>query len=494
MMRKLITILCSLCLAQLGLAQQAETLPKTAGSKPNVVVFLVDDMGWKDLGCYGAKLYETPNVDQLCAEGIHYTQMYTSAPICSPARATLMTGRNPLELGMWTFTHLLPSDTKTILPGYLKERGYQTWHVGKWHLGKNSDGTLPHQLGFDRNIGGSMAHEPGTFFWPYNFVQAGTDPVPPDSVKFNSLRSGNEGEYLTDRLTEETLQLIEQRDPEKPFFLNFYFYQVHNAERGRKEGKPELVEKYQQKINQLGLKPTHRLDPKTGRKLVSSETNPKYAAMIESMDTAVGRVVAKLKEIGEYDNTLFLFLSDNGPTTDDVPCAPLNGGKNSTYEAGLRVPAIAVWAGKIKPGSEYHGTVYLADIFNTVLEVAGAELPLDYPSDGISLMPTFKGQSLDVKRQLVWYFPENRPHWAQRANAALFDTATQMKYILYFTGDADEMYHIASDIEERKNVIAERPELAERLQDTLRKKLSAYYPNLPAPPEEYIPGVEARLK
>jgi arylsulfatase A-like enzyme len=494
-MRKILMALCGMCIAHAGLGQQAEALTDSSGTQSNVVVFLVDDMGWKDLGCYGAKLYETPNVDRLCTEGMRYTQMYTSAPICSPARATLMTGRNPLELGMWTFTHILPPDTKTILPGYLKQRGYQTWHIGKWHLGKNSDGTLPHQLGFDCNIAGSMAHEPKTFFWPYKFTQVGTDPVPPDSAKFNSLMSsGQEGEYLTDRLTQEALQLIDQRDPEKPFFLNFSFYQVHNTNRGRKEGKPELVKKYEQKINRLGLKPTHRKDPKTGRKLLTSETNPKYAAMIESMDTAVGQVVDKLKEIGEFDNTLFLFLSDNGPTTNDVPCTPLNGGKNSTYEAGLRVPAIAVWAGRIQPGSEYKGPVYLADIFNTIVEVADAELPPDYPSDGTSLLPTFKGQSLDVERQLVWYFPESRMHWGQRANAALFDAASQMKYILFFTGDEDEMYHISSDLGERKNVIAEWPEVASRLETSLRKKLNGYYPHLPEPPKKYKAGVEARLK
>jgi len=491
-MRKLLTSVCGLCLTQLGVGQQAETLPKTADDKPNVVVFLVDDMGWKDLGCYGAKLYETPNVDRLCAEGIKYTQMYTSAPICSPARATLMTGLNPLKLGMWTFTHILPPDTKTILPGYLKERGYQTWHVGKWHLGQNVDGTLPQQLGFDRNIGGTKAHEPGTFFWPYNFPN--TDNIPPDSTAFNSLRSGKKGEYLTDRMAVETLQMIEERDPDKPFFLNFSFYQVHNANRGRKEGKPALVKKYQKKIKKMGLKPTYRKDPKTGRKLLTSETNPKYAAMIESMDTAVGRVIAKLKEIGEYENTLILFLSDNGATTNDVPCAPLNGGKNSTYEAGVRVPAIAVWAGKIMPGTEYNKPVYLADIFNTVIDAAGATLPANYAGDGYSLLPTFDGNALSVKRQLFWYFPENRPHWGQRANAAIFDTASQMKYILSFNGDEDEMYHIPSDIGEYKNVINERPELAGRLRNSLKKKLNALYPHLPAPPEKYKAGVEARLK
>jgi arylsulfatase A-like enzyme len=467
-----------------------------AAKKPNIVLMVVDDMGWKDLGCYGAKLYETPNIDQLCSIGTKYTRMYTSAPICSPARATLMTGKNPLRLKMWNHKHILPADTQKILPSYLKEQGYQTWHVGKWHLGNTKDQTLPHDLGFDRNIAGTLAHEPGSFFWPYNFSKASQKNLPPNSARFDNLEEGKEGEYLTERITEETLKLIDERDPDKSIFLNLCYYQLHNVYRNRqaiKEGKPELVEKYKKKIKDLQLTPTYRHDSKSGKDLLTSETNPNYAAMIESLDTSVGLIIDRLKEINEFDNTMFMFISDNGPTTDDVPCTPFNGGKNSTYEAGVRVPAILVWPGKIKEGVTYDEPVYLADIFNTTIDVAGSSLPTDYISDGRSLRPTFQGKSMGSERKFFWYFPDDRLHWGQRANAAIFDQKSGSKYIMYFNGDDDEMYDIQNDKEERINILSQKPELGERLQSELVQFLKSNYADAYAPPKAFQQTIESRL-
>ncbi len=373
----------------------AADAPKNPEKLPNVVFFLIDDMGWNDLGCFGAKLYETPNIDRLCAEGIRFSQAYTSTAICSPARASALSGSHPMKMGMWNHLHYLPKGQK-ILPQYLKASGYQTWHIGKWHMGNPKDKTMPTDLGFDINISGWTAWGPGSYFWPYGWQPNGASHLR-NSVPMLK-EGGQEGEELTDRLTREALKVIANRDPSKPFYLNFWHYAVHNP----KGAKPELVKKYETKIAALGLKETFRFDPKTKTNLVTSETNPTYAAMIETVDESVGRVVAKLKEIGEYENTLFIFYSDNGATTDTVPCVPLNGGKNSTYEAGVRVPAFMVWNGHIRPGSEYNRAIYIGDIFNTVMESTGQIIPPDQDSDGLSLLPVFAGKQLPP-RQFVWY-------------------------------------------------------------------------------------------
>lgn len=458
---------------------QAKQLP--AEDMPNVVFFLIDDMGWKDLGCFGAELYETPHIDQLCAAGMRFSQAYTSTAICSPARATALTGKHPMKLGMWNHRHYIPKG-QAILPLYLKEAGYQTWHVGKWHMGNPEEETMPTDLGFDVNIGGWTSWGPGSYFWPYEGKSHTRNSVP--ALK----AGGQEGEHLTDRLTREALQVIDQRNPDQPFYLNFWYYSVHH----KHEAKPELIEKYQRKIETLGLKKTYRQDPATGNKLVTSETNAVYAAMIETVDQSVGRVIEKLKDIGEYDNTLFIFFSDNGSVTDSVPCAPLNGGKNSTYEAGVRVPAFAQWSGVVEPGSEYTHPVYLADVFNTILEACGQSIPEGYESDGASLLPVFSGKRL-AQREFIWYFPDTRAKWAQRANAAIYDESSGLKYFMFFNGDGDELYNIHEDIGETTNLITQQPESAQQLQQRLKIFLNRYYAEMPPPPGRYQEVVEQRL-
>jgi arylsulfatase A-like enzyme len=463
----------------------ALSLSAAPDKKPNVVFFLIDDLGWKDLGCFGAELYETPHIDKLCSEGIRFPQAYTSAAICSPARATALTGRHCLKLQMWNHLHYIPKGQK-ILPSYLKEAGYQTWHVGKWHIGNEKQQTMPTDLGFDANIGGWSAWGPGSYFWPYNWKPNGKSPARTSVPMLKE--GGKEGEQLTDRLTDEALALIDQRDPNKPFYLNFWYYSVHN----KKEAKAELIKKYEQKIAAMGLKKTVRHDPKTGSDLISSETNPLYAAMIETLDDSVGRVVEKLKAIGEYDNTLFVFFSDNGSTTDDVPCAPLNGGKNSTYEAGVRVPSFMVWNGHIVPGSEYDHAIFIGDVFNTIMDATGQKIPANHPTDSQSLLPVFAGETL-APRQFYWYFPDSREHWGQRANAAMFDEKTGLKYFMFFTGDEDELYNINTDIGETANLIAQQPEAAQALQKKLVDFMHEVYPTLPAPPKPFKAGVTKRL-
>lgn len=476
------TVLAGSLLPEVSLAMAS----KPAAKKPNIVFFLIDDMGWKDLGCFGAKLYETPNIDKLCSQGMRFSQAYTSTAICSPARATSMTGIHPVKLHMWNHLHHIPKGQK-ILPAYLKEAGYQTWHVGKWHMGQPEDKTLPTDIGFDVNRGGWKSFDPGSYFWPYGCDEDGKP------LKKRHLHcapglapDGKKGEYLTDRLTDEAVKLIGGADKSKPFYLNMWHYAVHNP----KQAKRALVKKYKEKIAKLGLKKTYRFDEKTGRKLVTSETNAVYAAMLESVDDSIGRIIAKIKEAGEYDNTLFIFYSDNGSTTDSVPCVPLNGGKNSTYEGGNRLPGFAVWKGHIKPGTEYKKPMYIGDIFYTVLDAAGVKMP--YKQDGTSWLPVFAGGQLP-DREFIWYFPDTRLHWAQRANAAIYNEKTGLKYIMFFTGDEDEMYDIPNDLAEEHNVIDKHADQAEKMRKKIVAFMSKYYATLPSPPDEYKEMVEKRL-
>ncbi len=455
--------------------------------RPNIVFILIDDMGWKDLGCFGGRLYETPHIDQLCADGMRFPQAYTSAPICAPARATALTGKHPMKLRMWDHTHYIPRDEKT-LAHYLSEDGYQTWHVGKWHIGNPEDKTMPTDLGFDVNRGGGISWGPGSYFWPYGCDENGIPENPRNAVP-GLFAGGQPGEYLTDRITDEALLLIDRRDPTRPFFLNLWHHAVHD----RKEGKPEVVAKYEEKIKAMGLTPTYRVDPKTGTKLLTSETNAVYAAMIESVDDSVGRLVDKLKALGEYENTFFIFYSDNGCTTNDVPCAPLNGGKNSNYEAGDRVPAFMTWAGgMIEPGTRYDHPVYIGDVFDTVLAAANIEKPEEHESDSLSLLPVFQGERLPL-RTFMWYFPDTRLHWAQRANAAIYEEASGLKYLLYFNGDTDEAFDIHNDLAEEHDLFGRDPETEQILREQLILFLREHYAKMPPPPAKFKSGVSARL-
>jgi arylsulfatase A-like enzyme len=205
-------------------------------ARPNIVFVLVDDLGWKDLGCFGAKIYETPNLDRLCADGLRFTQAYTPISICSPARASMMTGKHPMKLGMWHATHHIKKKDAVILPSYLKQVGYQTWHVGKWHLGRADQGTLPEDLGFDVNIGGCQSWAPGSYWWPYDQRHKGHPHI---GVQKDFVKRGKKGDYLTDTRTDEAIGLMEKRDTNRPFYLNFWHYAVHEEH----DGKPDLVEK-----------------------------------------------------------------------------------------------------------------------------------------------------------------------------------------------------------------------------------------------------------
>ncbi len=300
---------------------------------------------------------------------------------------------------------------------------------------------------------------------------------------------GCEGEYLTDRVTHEALNVFKNRNKGQPFFLNIWHYALHDY----KEAKSELIKKYEEKIKARGLVPQYRVDAASGAKLLTTETNAVYAAMIESLDQSVGSIVEALKKAGEYENTLFIFYSDNGSTTTDVPCTPLNGGKLSNYKVGVRVPAFMTWVGgAIKGGAEYDHAVYIADIYCTVLEAAGITLPPEHSGDGVSLFPVFEGQRL-VPRRFIWYFPYTRLHWAQRANAAIFDEESGLKYLLYFTCESDEVFNVYKDLPEEYNIFGNNKTKENELKQELTEFLRKWYMGIATPPKQYKQGVENHI-
>ena len=325
---------CALCASGPSVSAAGADKPREL---PNVVIFLVDDYGWMDSSCYGSHYYQTPNIDALARAGIRFTNAYSACAVSSPTRAALMTGKYPARLHLTDFiaghnfawAKMLPPDWCKYLPSeevtiaeILRDAGYSTWHVGKWHLGQEEK-YFPENQGFDVNIGGCGAGAPGQpgprtkgYFSPYG-------------VQYN-LGPGPEGEYLTDRLTEEAVNLIRTRDKDKPFYLNMAHYAVHTP----LQAKPEKVKKYEALADDAYF-----------------QKNPVYAAMIESMDESLGRIVEELEKEGIADNTLFIFASDNGALYSVSESHPLRAGKGSEFEGGIRTPLIVSWPGHIKPGS-----------------------------------------------------------------------------------------------------------------------------------------------
>ncbi|MDF9834372.1 arylsulfatase A-like enzyme [Ereboglobus sp. PH5-5] len=480
--------------AAAGLLACAAPVFSADATRPNIVFILVDDLGISDIGAFGASFYETPNIDKLIARGMRFTNAYTPVAICAPARASAMTGKHPLKLGMWNHYHHMPDNSVTVA-SRLKDAGYATWHVGKWHCGSPANKTLPHDVGFDVNIAGWEAWAPASYFWPYKKNRnRPIEKVPTRSRVPGLEEGGREGEYLTDRLTDEALRLIDRHDTRAPFFLNLWHFAVHTP----LQAKPEKIEKYRQKAKRLaGMNEEYFYDAKGTRYFENPNMDERcatYAAMIESVDESVGRVVAALKKKGVYENTLIIFYSDNGPLTDRLIKTPYRGGKNSTYQGGIRMPASLTWEAKIKPGAENHSEINIYDLPHTMLAAAGTAFPANHGGDGLSLLPLALGaQEKLPARTFVWYFPSTRMHWGQYASAAMKDE-DNWKYQMLFNGEGDELYNLNIDPRESNNLIKKHPEKAAQMEKKLRDELNRYYAGMPKPDEIYIENVERRLR
>ncbi|MGV3540675.1 MAG: sulfatase [Rufibacter sp.] len=450
---------------QVNGAMAQKKAAKAASAKPNILFFLVDDLGWKDLTFNGSTFYETPNIDALAKDGMVFTRAYAACPVCSPTRASIMTGKFPVRTGVTDFlgakqqnewernTQLLPANyqkqlalEEVTVAEALKEGGYQTFFAGKWHLG--GEGFWPENQGFDINMGGVDKGGPGPkgYFSPY---------------RNQRLPDGPEGEYLPERLANETASFIQaQKNKTKPFFIYHSFYLVHTPLNAKKE----LLEKYERKRERLGLKEEFAVmgpdvnDAKKNREVRLNQTHTEYAAMVEALDQAVGKIIAALKAQGLYDNTVIVFTSDNGglSTSEGWPTSnvPLRGGKGWAYEGGIREPLLVRWPGVIKPGSTSQGVVSSADFYPTLLEIAGLPFKPKQHLDGQSMVPLLKGGA-PKERTLFWHYP----HYGNQGGAP-FSAVMEGDFKLiwhYENGGKAELFNVKSDLSEKQNLAQANP-------------------------------------
>jgi arylsulfatase A-like enzyme len=433
-----------------GLAAEAK--------RPNIVFILVDDLGWADVGCFGSKFYETPNIDRLATQGMRFTDAYAACAVCSPTRASIMTGKYPARLHLtdWIpgepnrpahalrspeWRKYLPLEEVTIAKA-LKPAGYICASIGKWHLGGPK--YYPEHQGFDLNIAGCDIGRPATYFWPY---EGGTQTVPGLQV------GGRKGEYLTDRLTDAAERFIEQ-NKDRPFFLYFAHYAVHVP----LQAKPAVVAKYKAKAPPGG------------------QTNAVYAAMVESVDDSVGRILRKLEELGIAANTVVVFMSDNGGLwPESTSNAPLRAGKGYPYEGGVREPLIIRWPGTTQPGATCSVPVSSIDFFPTLLKIAGVKAP--GPVDGLSLVPLLKQTGVPEREALFWHYPH---YWGgNRVQPFGAVRAGDWKLIEFYETMAVELYNLKDDPGETRDLSKEKPEKAVELRERLhhwRQSLDAQMP------------------
>ena len=412
---------------------------------PHIILFYADDLGWMDLGIQGSPYYETPNIDQIAQNGMRFTNAYANAANCAPSRACLMTGVYPPRHGIYTVgkpdrgaaenRKLIPATNNTILdttlpslPSQLKQQGYKTAIAGKWHLSND-----PLDYGFDANFGGYQAGHPNSYFSPYS------NPF---------LEDGPEGEHLPDRLAKELVDWIKQQK-DNPFFVYFPFYSVHTPIQAR----TDLEEKYK------GKSPGQYHD------------RADYAAMIEAMDQAVGRVMTAMDQLELLENTIVVFTSDNGAYGPATLSRPLRGSKGMYYEGGIRVPFLVQWPKTIGKGIIESRPIIGMDLFPTFIELSGGTVPSF--TDGQSLVSLFQGRAIP-DRSLFWHFPaylqmykkdrafedsHDKP-WFRTTPVSLIRKG-DWKLLEFFEDGSIELYNLKKDIGEQQNLAA---------QETLKKE------------------------
>lgn len=433
----------------------------TASEKPNIVVIMADDLGWRDLHCYGNAPVDTPALDQLATEGMRFTNAYAASPVCTPTRAAMMTGQSPARLRITNHAPgnpdgfalkdslLREADNIRHLPlaavtiaERLSEAGYATAHVGKWHLSYVARGDTsvletalrPEKQGFDLNVGGCANGGPPSYFVPY---------------RNPALIDGQAGEYLPERLADEAIAFIRQRHS-RPFFLNWWPYSVHYPMQAREA----LIAKYRKR---------------------TEIKDPIYAAMIEAMDTAIGRFLKALDDAGLRENTLVLFKSDNGGYNGDN--RPLRGFKGMLYEGGIRVPWIVRWPGKVKHGTTNDPPVISTDCYPTLLEVAGLPPTENHPLDGKSLLPLLTQSPGFERDTLYFHYPNYAFHQKNRLGSSIREG--NFKLIRNYDDGSLELYDLNKDIGEKRNLSTQSPKLAQRLADKLDAWLRAMDARLP---------------
>ncbi len=438
-------------------------------AKLNVVLILADDLGWRDLSVEGSTFYESPNVDRIANTGMRFTNGYATCQVCSPSRASIMTGKYPARLSItdwigaaegsgWkrntqmlpaTYQHQLPTGDTTLAEAF-REGGYRTFFAGKWHLG--GQGSLPEDHGFDINIGGHhRGSPPGGFFSPYNNPK---------------MRDGPPGESLTLRLGEETAKFIRDHQ-DTPFFACLSFYAVHAPLQTTKS----LWQKYQAKVS-LMPKPAHRFIVDRTSPVRQVQDHPVYAGMVEAMDNAVGTVLSTLDELGLADNTVVVFTSDNGGVSAGDGKAtsnlPLRGGKGRQWEGGVREPYYVYWPG-VTRSQTCDTPVTGTDFYPTLCELAGLPARPEQHVDGLSLVPLLKGDAPPqplAQRPLFWHYPH---YGNQGGEPSSIIHVNHWKLIHYFEDDRNELYDLDNDPGERHNVATSHPDRVVSMHNQLSK-------------------------
>ena len=435
---------------------------------PNIVFILADDMGWRDLSVYGNTLHVTPNANRLAKEGVRFTNAYAACPVCSPTRASIMTGKYPARLHLtdWIpgrrqhptariltpqFNQQLPLDEKTIAE-ILKGLGYRTASVGKWHLG--GEGFHPEQQGFDVNIGGDHRGSPKSYFGPFDFPNL----------------TGGPGTFLTERLTEGAERFIRESAGKSPFFLYMPHYTVHTP----LQAPEEMTARYRAKLGGKAF------------------PNPVYAAMVESFDQSLGRIRKTLDELGIAGETILIVTSDNGglryegrsknPVTDN---SPLRAGKGHLYEGGIREPLLINWPGVTRPGTVIDTPVSSVDFLPTIMEMAGVAAPGRDAVDGLSLTGELRGRARLRERPLFWHYPHYSNQGGEPGGAVRLGN---WKLIEFYDEKRLELFNLAQDQAETRNLVNLEPERAKnlhRLLDDWRRDVEA---SMPVPNPAYDPA------
>lgn len=506
---------------------------KANDNKPNIVFFLVDDLGWTDVGCYGSSFYETPNIDALAEAGVRFTNAYAACHVCSPTRASILTGKYPATINLtdWlpgrgkypfqkfsnaTINQHLPYEEVTIAEA-LKEIGYKTAIIGKWHLGEDPSNPMAH--GFDMHIPDWAKG------WPKDGYFA------PFGMK--GLEDSKDGDYLTDRLTDEALKYMES-NKDNPFFLYMSHYAVHDPIQGRKD----LVKKYSEKLEGINSNsdPEYLLEgnpdspnnpsreeldklintpeyepykilPNGTVKIKQKQDNIEFAGMVESMDESLGRIIAKLKELGIEDNTIIFFYSDNGGMAAanfgnpkriiseknldkaySTSNLPLRGAKGWMYEGGIRVPLIIKWPGKGKKNAESTVPVTSVDMFPTIMNMIESPESIGRDKEGVDISPLVKGITME-RGPIYWHFPHYSNHGMQSPGGAIRDG--DYKLLEYFENGTVQLFNLKNDIAEQNDLsktdIKKTEELAGKLHQW-REKVGA---KMTEPNPDHDPSVKA---
>ncbi|MBL7106172.1 MAG: sulfatase [Phycisphaerae bacterium] len=457
------------------------------GPKLNFIFFLVDDLGWADLGCYGSKFYETPNIDRLAAQGMKFTDAYADCPVCSPTRASIMSGKYSTRLNITNFDGLagpskklkppkttgdLPLEELTIAEA-MKQAGYTTYFAGKWHIGHEEKYHPQHQ-GFDINIAGHRAGQPGSYYYPYKHPVHTWSNVP-------GLEDGKPGEYLTNRLADESVKFLDTVG-DKPFFLYHCFYSVHTPIEPRKD----LAEKYKSKLEDMPKSQGPSYITVEGKKVRQVQDNPDYAAMVAAVDESIGRILSKVDQLGLGENTAIIFMSDNGGLFGVTSNLPLRAGKAWLYEGGIREPMIVKWPSVVKESSVCNQPVISTDFYPTILEMAGLKQRPSQHLDGVSLVPLLKGNGngkLD-REAIFWHYPHyhslgNTPAGAVRSG--------DYKLIEFYEDFNVELYNLKDDIGEKNNLAEKMPQKVNELRDILHKWRKEVNAQMPTPNPGYKP-------